>query len=45
MPDELQREVGCVIGVDYPDRIVDHREARQAALDRYAAAAALEESP
>jgi deoxyribodipyrimidine photo-lyase len=34
-PDE-QRECGCVIGVDYPEPIVDHAEARREALDRYA---------
>ena len=38
MPDELQRDCGCVIGRDYPEPIVDHRDARQAALARYAAA-------
>ena len=35
MPEELQREVGCVIGEDYPEPIVDHAEARRAALERY----------
>ncbi|MDQ3435541.1 MAG: DNA photolyase family protein [Actinomycetota bacterium] len=46
VPDELlrepwemgidrQREVGCVIGEDYPEPIVDRREAREAALERY----------
>jgi deoxyribodipyrimidine photo-lyase len=35
MPDELQRECGCVIGEDYPDPIVDHRAAREEALARY----------
>jgi deoxyribodipyrimidine photo-lyase len=39
MPPELQREVGCVIGVDYPAPIVDHAQARRAALERYRAAA------
>ena len=34
MPPELQREVGCVIGEDYPEPIVDHAEARRAALER-----------
>jgi deoxyribodipyrimidine photo-lyase len=38
MPEELQREVGCVIGVDYPEPIVDHAQARRDALERYAAA-------
>jgi deoxyribodipyrimidine photo-lyase len=35
MPDELQREVGCVIGEDYPEPIVDHAQARREALERY----------
>nr|MBA3840457.1 hypothetical protein [Thermoleophilaceae bacterium] len=39
MPEETQREVGCVIGEDYPGPIVDHREAREAAMERYRAAA------
>ena len=36
MPADVQREVGCVLGVDYPEPIVDHRESRQEALRRYA---------
>jgi deoxyribodipyrimidine photo-lyase len=36
MPDDVQAEVGCVIGRDYPEPIVDHAEARRRALDRYA---------
>ena len=35
MPEELQRELGCVIGSDYPTPVVDHLQARRAALDRY----------
>jgi len=35
MPDEMQREVGCVIGSDYPAPIVDHAAARREALERY----------
>jgi deoxyribodipyrimidine photo-lyase len=35
MPPELQGEVGCVIGRDYPAPIVDHVEARRLALARY----------
>jgi deoxyribodipyrimidine photo-lyase len=35
MPSALQREVGCVIGVDYPAPIVDHAQARREALARY----------
>jgi deoxyribodipyrimidine photo-lyase len=37
MPEDVQRASGCVIGVDYPEPIVDHAEARRAALQRYAA--------
>jgi deoxyribodipyrimidine photo-lyase len=40
MPDALQREVGCVIGIDYPAPIVDHAERRELALARYRAARA-----
>ncbi len=36
MPEHTQREVGCVIGRDYPEPIVDHAIARRAALARYA---------
>jgi deoxyribodipyrimidine photo-lyase len=35
MPDDVQREVGCVIGEHYPAPIVDHRRARAEALERY----------
>ena len=35
MPDDVQRAAGCVIGTDYPEPIVDHAEARRAALERY----------
>jgi deoxyribodipyrimidine photo-lyase len=35
MPEDVQHEAGCVIGVDYPEPIVDHAEARRAALERY----------
>jgi deoxyribodipyrimidine photo-lyase len=35
MPEEVQRESGCLIGTDYPAPIVDHREAREHALERY----------
>ena len=35
MPEELQREAGCVIGEHYPGPIVDHLEARREALERY----------
>jgi deoxyribodipyrimidine photo-lyase len=40
MPEEVQREVGCVIGEDYAEPIVDRRDARAAALERYGAASA-----
>lgn len=40
MPDELQQECKTVIGRDYPEPIVDHKEARERALERYRAAAA-----
>ena len=35
MPDDVQAQVGCRIGVDYPAPIVEHRQARLEALDRY----------
>ena len=35
MPEEVQRECGGVIGEDYPEPIVDHREGRAAAFARY----------
>ena len=38
MPDDVQREVGCVIGADYPAPIVDHAQARREAIERYRAA-------
>ena len=38
MPDEVQKEAGCVIGTDYPGPIVDHKEARQEAMTRYRSA-------
>ena len=30
-----QREVGCIIGTDFPAPIVDHAEARERTLRRY----------
>jgi deoxyribodipyrimidine photo-lyase len=38
MPPEVQREVACVIGRDYPGPVVDHAAARREALERYATA-------
>ena len=35
MPTETQAEVGCVIGRDYPEPMVDRRQAREAAKARY----------
>ena len=35
MPAELQHESGCVIGEQYPAPLVDHRLAREEALERY----------
>jgi len=35
MPDDVQQASGCRIGSDYPEPIVDHAEARRAALERY----------
>jgi deoxyribodipyrimidine photo-lyase len=35
MPEEVQRQAGCVIGRDYPAPIVDHAAARREALERY----------
>jgi deoxyribodipyrimidine photo-lyase len=37
MSEETQRESGCLVGEDYPAPIVDHAEARRAALERYRA--------
>jgi deoxyribodipyrimidine photo-lyase len=35
MPLDLQEEVGCIIGHDYPEPIVDHNWARERTLDAY----------
>lgn len=35
MPAEVQLEVGCVIGEDYPEPMLDHAQARREALERY----------
>jgi deoxyribodipyrimidine photo-lyase len=35
MPEHVQQQAGCRIGIDYPEPIVDHLEARREALDRY----------
>ena len=38
MPVAIQNAVGCVIGRDYPEPIVDHTQARREALERFAQA-------
>lgn len=35
MPSEMQKQVGCTIGKDYPNPIVDHKQARSAALEKF----------
>jgi len=40
MPKDVQIDVGCIIGQDYPAPIVDHKAARVAALDHYRHASA-----
>ena len=45
MPAAEQERAGCRIGTDYPGPIVDHQQARQAALDRYRVAAAAGSDP
>jgi deoxyribodipyrimidine photo-lyase len=35
MPADVQRQAGCLIGVDYPQPIVDHSAARKRALERF----------
>ncbi|MCB9076347.1 MAG: deoxyribodipyrimidine photo-lyase [Anaerolineaceae bacterium] len=35
MPTQLQQKVNCLIGRDYPNPIVDHKAARQRALEAY----------
>lgn len=37
MPAKLQKEVGCILGEDYPHPIVDHKAARQRTLAAYKA--------
>ena len=38
MPDDVQQEVGCIIGDDYPAPIVNHKAARKRTLAAYKAA-------
>lgn len=35
MPEDLQGEVGCVIGKEYPGPVVDHAQARERTLEVY----------
>jgi deoxyribodipyrimidine photo-lyase len=35
MPEDVQQESNCIIGDDYPAPIVNHKEARQRALEAY----------
>jgi deoxyribodipyrimidine photolyase len=35
MPLDIQRLVGCVVGIDYPAPVVEHAWARQRALEIY----------
>lgn len=32
MPEDVQREAGCVIGEDYPEPMADHQEERESAI-------------
>jgi deoxyribodipyrimidine photo-lyase len=38
MPEDVQKRSGCRIGVDYPEPIVDHMDARMRALEAFTAA-------
>ncbi|MGB0119701.1 MAG: deoxyribodipyrimidine photo-lyase [Solirubrobacterales bacterium] len=38
MDEELQDELGCRIGTDYPAPVIDHAEERRFAIERYRAA-------
>jgi deoxyribodipyrimidine photo-lyase len=35
MPLALQKEIGCIIGQQYPAPIIDHKQARQRTLEAY----------
>ena len=35
MPEDFQIEVGCVIGKDYPEPVIDHAQARERTLEVY----------
>jgi deoxyribodipyrimidine photo-lyase len=38
MSPQLQRQTGCVIGQDYPEPIIDHRQAKDRTLTAYSQA-------
>lgn len=35
MPQDIQEQSNCIIGKDYPEPVVDHKAAREAALEQY----------
>jgi deoxyribodipyrimidine photo-lyase len=35
MPAEVQKQAGCLIGRDYPEPIIDHKQARERTLEAY----------
>jgi deoxyribodipyrimidine photo-lyase len=35
MPIEIQKKAGCIIGQDYPNKIIDHNEARKITLNEF----------
>ena len=37
-PLDVQQKAGCVVGVDYPARVVDHAVASRACIDKIATA-------
>lgn len=39
MPNDVQEDVGCIIGEDYPEPIVEHGEQREKAVNRFEEAA------
>lgn len=44
LPSDIQSEIGCRIGEDYPGPIIDHSYARQRTLDAYKRAKSLSEA-